>query len=72
MAKKQQELRIKVVDHRGEGEPDVEWESFTNHTDYLRRIRKIMDPPPGTVASEQTLSIVHYKPESKQTSAFDE
>lgn len=68
-SRKTQDLGIKIIDHRTDDDP--EFERFTNHSDYLSRMRELGTPPRGCAIREITRSEVHIIPQHEQKSAFD-
>jgi hypothetical protein len=69
---KQQDLAIKVKDHRSPGEePDVTVHRFDSHHDYLQKMKEITSQPQAHV-TERTRTIVHVQPETQKPLQFDE
>lgn len=72
MSQKQQDLGIKIVDHRTDGEPEETFERFSDHKKFLKRMREITDVPPGDVVTEVTRSEIHLRTRPQQQSLMDD
>ena len=65
--RKKQHIGIKIVDHRTEDDaPNVTYEQFDNHKDYLSRMRELGRPPEGCRIHELTWSKVTIAPRGEQ------
>ena len=69
---KQQDLAIKVKDHRASGdEPEVTVHRFDDHRQYLRKMKEVTRQPQAHV-TERTRTIIHVQPETQRPLFADE